>query len=877
MKNVFMNILSDNAGREEGWKRKLLSQIVVDGINLQNTLNDANDSGIKAMDNLATKITTLREKMKTASNTTLDNNAVSGNSNYQFYPTESNIYSISDISFGNNKFMISSGLSESHQIYAVDIQTNGQLGNSVDFVEKRYYDKSSVTTSSHVEIESFNTSLSATILIDFKAQKIVNCIEFNTKDFGTNPLSVAYVEVSQDGVGFSRADVSVEPNSDKTIVIFKDSNVRKIRLSVYQPDGYISAHGRKRFAIGIYNLKAGIRTSKETGQIILGPFNSQREVLKAAISASIPNDGYSLDNIKFEISEDRSTWREITIPYSISSKKKIINYNNYSTDSIKTTMPVKTLYLRITMTGYKVNKTFAFNSIHNSHTQTISISTPYINVPFELGTEHIVGKTTGVVFGSTALFNSYSDNQSDIDISESVMSTGEYKIKTIKPFGTIQSARIRYGLGKCVVEKSDTFKIITPRGTDASSTKFFKVSSPVKKSIRVEGSSNVVIPFAQEAGIYTLTDGTISRKIDLSSRFFTSAYQWAYQKHTKETRLISPYGKTVHVFKENTDINLLDYFTIEEPVFSSSSNEEIVFNRDFPLKDLSYNEFSIVNGEIKSSAIHAIVDAHIVVKTEIKAESKFGVGSLIFETDNVSLAKEKESLEKFDGKTYAKLGNTGILRGSIKFDFSKSSLASFINEVDFINGIDEFSSGRSVEILIPMNVNSFSLGRKVDKFAEIQFIGGADRFTNRVYSDKELISIGDYMLVDVSETETKVVLPNGIKTHDIIATSIILNISDESSRNGSFSVDYINGIIYSQFKIDGNTSVEYSFSNVYLSGKDITYIDESEYSIEDNKITFSSPEDNMSVVVISKKSENYNLDIRISPNLSNLILNTAVV
>ena len=68
---------------------------------------------------------------------------------------------------------------------------------------------------------------------------------------------------------------------------------------------------------------------------------------------------------------------------------------------------------------------------------------------------------------------------------------------------------------------------------DTGTIKAYKVSNPIIRPMRISESSNVVLPFKEPAGIYTLTDGSISRHIDLGSGFFSSCYQWIYEQHDK--------------------------------------------------------------------------------------------------------------------------------------------------------------------------------------------------------------------------------------------------------------------------------------------------------------------------------------------------------
>ena len=877
MSDLFLNLIDKYSDRHQGYKKELIEDIQNEANAITSGLNAVNNSGIEAMDKFAARVATLRSKMAEASTMVLDVNSLSGNSNFQFYPSEENIDSTTDIAISNSNLYLESFVTESHQIYDVRIDTTGALGNTSDFNEKRYYNKSTITTRTHVEVESFDTTLSAIIDIDLKTTRVLNMVEFYIKDFGVNNPTISNVEISSDGMTYIRLDSDMEFYDNRVVIVFKDSDAKNIRFSIVQTDGYVTANTKRRYAIGLYNLRAGIRSSSEEGSIVFGPFNSTREILKASIAGTIPVDGYSMDNIKFEISPDKSSWEEITLPYTISEKKKIIQYNNISTDSISTTNPVKTLYLKVTMTGNKVNKEFSYNTIYNRHTQAISALNSTIYTSFDITKDYLVARNKDVSFGDKVTLNSWNDDTSVIDRSLSVMVKKEPMLKTIKHRDEQNGVTVNFAKLKCPVEKSDTFRIIPAADLDVSTAKFFKRSNPIKRYSRVLASSNIVLPFKEVSGVYTITDGINQRRIDLSSGYFESCYQWVFEANNMHTRLVSPTGEALYVWDPEQSINLLDYFTVEDIVTTDKSPVKLSFNRKYPAEELSDKEFSLVDGKIESLYGNAIVSSYIVVESQITAESTFGVNSILYEATDVSLSKHSESLSLYNGKNIAKLNKTCIVRGSLNFNYESASIFPFVEEVDFVDGLSEFNSGSTVEVSIPMNVNKFSLGRYVDKFTGIKFVGHAGTFTNRVYSEDELVSYGDYMLQDVSETETEIVLPEGIMTHDIIITKAVLNVASNSVGNGYFSVDYKNGIIYSQTRIDGNTIVSYEYSNMYVSGKELEIIDPSDYVVSGRQINFSAAEDNTMITILAKQSEVFELDINNSPRLKGLTLNTVVV
>ena len=874
--NLFLSKIEEYSKREVGFKKAMVDYFQEEGQAIVDSLNSSNSNTLKALDSFAVKVSTLRGKISEAANNVLTVSSISGNSNSQFFLSDFKIINSENVIIDGNTLTLASEIKDRHQIFSVDVYTNGQLGNSADYDEKRYYDKSLITTNKHLEIESFTSGVSATISIDLKSTRVVNLIEFGYKEFGLNAPTVGRIELSKNGSDFREVDKTILTGADKISISFEDSEVQVIRFNIAQSDGYIAKNSRTRFPIGIYGLSVGVSSAVETGSATFGPMSSFREIIKASIGCNIPNDGYSIVNSVFEISHDAETWTEISAPYVINDKLKVVDYNTIANNAISTPSAVKSLYLKVTLVGEKITKNYSYNSAYNKHTQTVSSGNPSIYLPFDMGQDSIVGINTGASFGDRVTSTVWTDSISAIDNIESIRVEDNYQIKTMSGMGTKNKVTVKYPLVKCGIEKSDNYKIIPLRTSDVYSSKFYRSSEPIKRKVRVSSSANIVLPFAQPAGIYTLTDGKIYRKIDLSSGFFTSSYQWAYQPHELQVSLISPIGEELHIFEAGKEISLLDYFTVEYPASSDDSPVSVTFNKEFPHKELSHSEFSIVNGQILSGSENAIVEAYTAYMKEITVESEFGVDNIVFATPDVSLVRTSEKLSKYDGKNIAKLNKTGILRGSIKFDYSSASIFSFVEEVDFINGIDEFNTGNKVEVQIPASATQFSLGALVDHFSDIKFIGYTSIFSNRVFSEEELISPGDYMLKDISKSETVIILPEGVRTHDIINTKAIIDIPIDSVGNGYFSVDYNNGIIYSQTKIDGNTSISYISSNIYMSGKEMNYMSRSEYNVNGRDLQFNSVSDDTSITVVSKISEIYKLDIYKSPVIKDLTLNTVV-
>ena len=109
----------------------------------------------------------------------------------------------------------------------------------------------------------------------------------------------------------------------------------------------------------------------------------------------------------------------------------------------------------------------------------------------------------------------------------------------------------------------------------------------------------------------------------------------------------------------------------------------------------------------------------------------------------------------------------------------------------------------------PLNIITLN-GLKKD--GEIFFSGETDLFINRVFSQEELLFRGDYLVENDS-----IRLPSGIETSRFISTEIVYESRLSNNPNGLYSIDYENGIIYTQNKIYENVVVSYMHSTLYAT------------------------------------------------------------
>ena len=870
MKLDFMSSLHKYSNRTKGWKDLLFRNINTRAADITSSINTANNNMTESVANFAEGVADIRNKMTGLSNMYLTVSALSGDSSYLIGSSSMPIKEINNILINNGSIRLITDNVINSPIVNVISNSNGSSGNSSDYSNTRNSDVNTVISDVPFEVERIDGAAALNLSIELRETSLINCISYSSVDFGINHPEVSTVEISTDGRSYQRVSFSIEQNGDDFDVLIQDSSAMFVRIGFIQNNPYIAKNGSTRYGIGLHSLSVGLATSVKEGYVIFGPISIPQEIMKASINSNINNDGYSFNNTSFELSYDGVSWIPVSIPFSNSDKPKHLDFNNISENSINTRDPVKTLFVKVSMNGSAANKKNLSDAI-DRHTQTMMNVNPYINTTFDLGDKYIVGKNLSYPYGVRSSISSYYDNNETLDTSVLIKNHEGYITKSLKNKGLISNATISSFLYRCSIHKGEMNLLLTSEQFDTGTIKAYKVSNPIIRPMRISESSNVVLPFKEPAGIYTLTDGSISRHIDLRSGFFSSCYQWIYEPHDKPVALVNQLGVKLHEFKGNEIINLLDYFTYDEPLSNKDTPHKVKFNKNYPAEPLGNDFFTILDNKLYSTSLNAIVDSYMFVKEEIQTIVKSNVNSISIYTNEAQFAKTREKLSSFDGMKSAKLNKCGLLKGSVSFINKWSSLISFIKEVEFINGIDEFNTGSRVEVSIPKSSNRFSLGRLIDHFSDIDFVGFTDVFKSKVFTSDELLFSGDYMLEDIGN-ETFVVLPNGIKTHDLIDTRIIFDSNISNAANGYYSIDYENGVIYSQSFISGETEVEYTYSNVYLSGQMIEVLPKKDYTVNGRQIQVKNIQDKTTYCVLSHRSDSSDISILKSPLIKNLTL-----
>lgn len=206
--------------------------------------------------------------------------------------------------------------------------------------------------------------------------------------------------------------------------------------------------------------------------------------------------------------------------------------------------------------------------------------------------------------------------------------------------------------------------------------------------------------------------------------------------------------------------------------------------------------------------------------------------------------------------------NRKIVKGTVRPSLSLFTDNASLVEVDFIDGVTEFSSIGTIEkepitfTSLGSNLYSFTLSEAsstrtlvgTPAFAPVRSTDSVTIPTNifslsgQVSSTTTNLTEGQWYVTTSSGTVTVTVYTTSTPG-DHTVTYRINDIEKQAEASGMFSVDYYNGVIYfaSPIAADGNVSYEVSmYSAFYNIGKIISQNDIEEVLEEDKKIIFKS-------------------------------------
>lgn len=150
-------------------------------------------------------------------------------------------------------------------------------------------------------------------------------------------------------------------------------------------------------------------------------------------------------------------------------------------------------------------------------------------------------------------------------------------------------------------------------------------------------------------------------------------------------------------------------------------------------------------------------------------------------------------------------------------------------EVDYIDGVQEFVESEYITELLEKGSNRFVL-RGNPSIDSIKFSGDVSLFKKQVYSEKDL-TIPSSWLLAVENDVAIIKINNNSLTSEFTYTYITYISKAKNKREGLFSVDYDNGILYSSTGLK-NVKISFKRAIQYLEGQEMTQVDSRQYSKE---------------------------------------------
>jgi hypothetical protein len=258
--------------------------------------------------------------------------------------------------------------------YQIDVFGHDEIQAIGDSQPNTWFEYEKVT------VKETNVPLTLDLTITLDQLVVMNHININPINFGTpSPVRIVTIETSKDGKEYTsikdeiplkdfvsedeKEEFNLSPSASKYsgqgFYSFLPRKVQYIHISLQQHSPYVieTLNGlRLRYAIGIRDINLLSRKFKTEGSIVSTPFTSSSEIRKVSLWASEnPSDVSTLSDISHFIShDDGATWVQVQ-PQGRDTfgVPEVINYNNISDNSISTSIPVKTLRHKISMTRDK--------------------------------------------------------------------------------------------------------------------------------------------------------------------------------------------------------------------------------------------------------------------------------------------------------------------------------------------------------------------------------------------------------------------------------------------------------------------------------------------------------------------------------------------
>lgn len=154
-------------------------------------------------------------------------------------------------------------------------------------------------------------------------------------------------------------------------------------------------------------------------------------------------------------------------------------------------------------------------------------------------------------------------------------------------------------------------------------------------------------------------------------------------------------------------------------------------------------------------------------------------------------------------------------------------MASIFEEVDFIDGVQEFIESEYITELLEKDKNVFIL-RGNPIIDSIRFSGDVSLFRKQVYDKNDLSIPSSWMLLSDNDSNN-IIINSDLVTSEYTFTYVTYKSRAKTKREGLFSVDYTKGILYLSTGLK-RTRIAYKRAIQYVEGQQMNQVNKNEYN-----------------------------------------------
>lgn len=734
-------------------------------------------------------------------------------------------------------------------IKAVNIYTNNK---AVDF------NLSDILTrdGSGIIVESVNTRTTIIIDIMLKKEAIVSEIDISMLDMGLKLPKIAGIVVTTSSntiekpVILNSNDYSYQLTLNNSQVRINPTVAKNIRITLIQDDSELLSQ-QNVFRCNIKSLSVGLAQSYEKGWVIFGPIKSSDPILKAGIAFNTTNYG----SVKASISNNKEDWIYIHNTKDITPDTKIANYNNIDINSKLLSEEVKSIYVRFEITASTLMPT---NLIDKYIVRLLATTNGYAESTYE--EEYNLSAVYKILDHGYGKIKTGTFNLSKISVPYGIIGSNKLSLIGDDSIFTDRQLRLMFDMDSLIASGN---VVKTKDAYAGNDIKISSVSKPVWIKVSTESTYEACIPVGIRNDMYRIKYGEYEWHIDLRSGFISSMEILNLKANSGDSVLVfDSIGEliaTVNASNINNEYIISLYDTLMTAV------PDTRFNKYYPYSQTAGN-FGISKGKIDAGGTKlADVNIFVIYRNQIPISLTTKTVNKEIKLSKIPMARYTQSIDYFKFTNNAKLKHCNITEGSVSVDTSQCAIPSMETEVKFVDGIKEFDQLEIVTVNIDSALNEISIEKAIPNDSQITFSGEKELFTNRVYDESELYFSGDYFVDNVSK---KIKLPAGIYTTSYIKTEIAYEGRGETGMDRLYSVDYVNGIIYTYSQIAENTTVSYSHSLVYASYNAVEELDEAEYTDTGSSVIINTDADTLLLELLPK--DNSMNGTSVSPTIKNI-------